>query len=400
MAIFQYSARNEYGEKVSGKVEARTRDQAASVLMSRDLLVISIKSSNSSSLAMLEEMLLGVKEDDLVNFTRQLATMISSGLSLATALAILQDQSKPAMGKLVTKILKDIEGGNTFASALKNYPDIFSRVYVQLVRAGEAGGVLEEVLERLAVTLEKKKDFRAKTKGAMIYPIIVVIAMVLVGAVMMIFVVPKLTQMYQDFDANLPFATRALIVISNFMAKFWYILALVVAVLVVVIKQWSKTELGEKKLDEVIMKVPILGQLHMKLVLTEFSRTLSLLLGSGVSLLESLEIVSQALDSAVIRSVINDARDEVEKGVPLSQALSAYEILPTILPQMVSVGEETGRIDEILLKLSEYYERESEYEVKNLTTIMEPLIMLVLGIGVGFMVISIIMPIYNLTSQF
>ncbi len=400
MAIFTYIARNEYGEKINGKVEARTREQAASVLINRKLLVIKVKPQGEASFAFVHDMLFGIKADDLVNFTRQLSTMISAGLPLATALSILQDQSKPSMSKLVSKILKDIEGGNSFADSLNNHPDVFSRVFIQLVRAGEVGGVLDNVLERLADTLEKKKDFRAKTKGAMIYPVIVVIAMIVVGFIMMIFVIPKLTQMYEDFNAELPFATRALIAISEFMSNFWYVIIIAAAGIVVGLRQWSKTEMGERKIDETIMEIPIIGDLHKKLVLTEFARTLSLLLGAGVSLLESLDIVAKALDSAVIREIIDEAKDEVEKGVPLSQALGVYEELPTILPQMISVGEETGRIDEILMKLAEYYERESEYAVKNLTTIMEPLIMLVLGVGVGFMVISIIMPIYNLTNQF
>jgi type IV pilus assembly protein PilC len=400
MAIFKYVARNEYGEKVNGKVEARTREQAASVLINRKLLVIKVKPQGEASFAFIHDMLFGIKADDLVNFTRQLATMISAGLPLATALSILQDQSKPSLSKLVSKILKDIEGGSSFADSLNNHPDVFSRVFIQLVRAGEVGGVLDNVLERLADTLEKKKDFRAKTKGAMIYPVIVVLAMIVVGFIMMIFVIPKLTQMYEDFNAELPFATRALITISKFMSNFWYVIIIAAAGIVVGLRQWSKTELGERKIDELIIKIPIIGDLHKKLVLTEFARTLSLLLGAGVSLLESLDIVAKALDSAVIREIIDEAKDDVEKGVPLSQALGAYEELPTILPQMISVGEETGRIDEILMKLAEYYERESEYAVKNLTTIMEPLIMVVLGVGVGFMVISIIMPIYNLTNQF
>ncbi len=400
MPIFKYTARNEYGEKISGKVEARNKEQAASVLMSRNLLVIKVKAQGATSFAFINNFFSGVKADDLVNFTRQLSTMISAGLPLATALSILQDQGDPALAKLVGNILRDIEGGKGFAESLKEHPDVFSRVYIQLVRAGEVGGVLDDVLNRLADTLEKKKDFKAKTKGAMIYPIIVVVAMTVVGFIMMIFVIPKLTQMYEDFDTELPFATRALIGVSEFMSKFWYVIILVVAAGVVGLKQWSQTELGEMKIDEFIMKIPVVGDVHKKLVLTEFARTLSLLLGAGVSLLESLDIVARAMDSAVLRQIVDDARQEVEKGVPLSQALGVYEDLPPILPQMISVGEETGHIDEILMKLAEYYERESEYAVKNLTTLMEPLIMVVLGVGVGFMVISIIMPIYNLTNQF
>ncbi len=400
MPIYKYKAKKKFGDIITGKVEARSKNQAALALMNRELLVIEIRSIAENSLSYLQSKILGVKTDDLVNFTRQLATMISAGLPLSTALSILQEQSNPAMSAVVTKVLKDIEGGNTFAKALKEHPDVFSRVYIQLVKAGEIGGVLDNVLERLAVTLEKQKDFRAKTKGAMIYPAIVMIAMVIVAFIMMVFVMPQLTEMYQEFDAQLPWTTRILIGLSNFMAKFWWIFIAAMVGLFLGLRTWYKTESGEKTIDKLLLKIPVYGVLRTKLVLTEFARTLSLLIASGVSLLESMDIVGNALNSISFRNAIHKAKDEVEKGVPMSTALQVYEIFPPILPQMISVGEETGRIDEILQKLSEYYEKESEYAVKNLTTMMEPLIMIILGVGVGFMVVSIIMPIYNLTNQF
>jgi len=400
MPIYKYTARNEYGEKVAGKVEAKDRNQAASTLMSRNLLLIDLKSMSAASFSGLQAKLFGVSQDDIVNFTRQLATMINAGLPLATALAILQDQTKPAMQTLVTKILKDIESGQTFAEALAEHPKVFSRVYIQLVRAGELGGVLDQVLDRLAETLEKQKDFREKTKGAMIYPVIVLIAMVVVAFIMMVFVMPKMTQMYQDFDAELPLPTRLLIALSDFSANYWWALLLMGGGGGFALRVWSQTEMGERKIDQWLMKIPLIGILRKKLILTEFARTLSLLLGSGVSLLEALDIVGRAVDSIAFREVFLGAKEEVEKGVSLSQALEVYEVVPRILPQMVAVGEETGRIDEILLKLAEYYERESEYAVKNLTTAMEPIIMAILGVGVGVMIVAIIMPIYNLTNQF
>jgi type IV pilus assembly protein PilC len=368
--------------------------------MNRKLLVIDIRPISEGSWSYLQSKIFGVKQDDLVNFTRQLATMINAGLPLSSALSILQEQSNPAMASVVTKVLKDVEGGKSLAGALQEHPDIFNRVYVQLVRAGEAGGVLDNVLRRLADTLEKQKDFRAKTKSAMIYPVIVLVAMVVVAFIMMVFVMPQLTQMYQEFEAELPLPTKVLISVSNFMAQFWWVFIGGTIAAVLGLRTWSKTEQGEKAIDQFILKLPVVGVLRKKLVLTEFSRTLALLITAGVSLLESLDIVSEALDSISFREVISQAKDEVEKGVSLSQALEVHDIFPPILPQMVSVGEETGRIDEILEKLSEYYEKESEYAVKNLTTMMEPMIMIILGVGVGFMAISIIMPIYNLTDQF
>ncbi len=400
MAIFKYVAKNEYSETIKGKVEAKNKSQAAAALISRNLLVIEIKQLGEQSFSQIKSMIFGIKQTDLVNFTRQLATMISAGLPLATALSILTDQSKPEMSALVTKILKEIEGGSTFAQALEKQKGAFSRVYIQLVRAGEVGGVLDDVLERLAVTMEKQKDFRAKTKGAMIYPVIVLLAMFGVGAIMMIFVIPKLTEMYKDFGTELPITTKLLIWTSEFMVSFWWLGLLMIGGLLVGLHYWQKTKKGEEAIDQLLLKVPIVGVLRTKIVLTEFSRTLALLMSAGVSLLEALDVVAQALNSVTYRNILLAVKNQVEKGTALSQAFSHYEDVPSILPQMIAVGEETGKMDEILFKLSEYYEKESEYAVKNLTTAIEPIIMIILAIGVGLMVISIIMPIYSLTSQF
>ncbi len=400
MPIFKYKARNEYGENVIGKVEAKNEGQAAKVLMGRNLLVINIRPIAEGTLANIFSSVFGVSTDDLVRFTRQLSTMINAGLPLSNALTILQNQSNPAMASVVTKLLKDVEGGSSFAEALAEQPDVFPRVFIQLVKAGEIGGVLDEVLQRMAQNLEKQKDFREKTKSAMIYPVIVVIAMAIVAFIMMVFVMPKLTQMYADFEAELPLPTKILITMSNFAANYWWIVILAVIGTVFGIRTWVQTEFGEKKVDEYLLKIPLFGPLRKKIVLAEFSRTLSLLIASGVPLLEALDIVAKTLNSVNFRSIFLEAKDEVKKGASLSQAIGVYEILPPILSQMISVGEETGRIDEILNKLSEYYERESEYAVKNLTSAMEPAIMIVLGLGVGVMVIAIIMPIYNLTAQF
>jgi type IV pilus assembly protein PilC len=400
MPIFSYSAKNPHNEPVKGKVEAQTKSQAAVILISRGLLVISVVPISDSGLAFMSGFLNKVKHDDLVNFTRQLATMVSAGLPLATGLSILRNQTNPAMAEVVSNLLREVEGGSTFAKALEKQPDVFDRIFIQLVRAGEIGGVLDKVLDKLAENLEKDKDFRAKTKGAMIYPIIVLTAMLIVGFVMMVFVVPKLTDMYKDFGAQLPLPTLILISLANFMARFWWLFIGSAVGGVVALQRWYKTPIGQRKLDRLMMKVPIIGVLRQKIVLTNFSRTLSLLLGSGVPLLSSLTIVSAAMGSIIYRDAMADVAKKVEKGVPLSRAMAVYDLFPGILHQMLAVGEETGKLDEVLLKLSKYFESESEQAVKNLTAAMEPLIMVVLGLGVGAMVIAVIMPIYSLTSQF
>lgn len=400
MPYFRYKARNQYGEKVSGKVEARNAHQAATELSVRQLLVIDIRPLTDDSFSTLRQLIFGIKFSDVVGFTRQLSTMISAGLPLASALSILVQQSKPEMSRMVATILQDIEGGATFTKALQKYPKHFNTIYVQLVRAGEVGGVLDDILSRLAVNMEKTKAFRSKTRGAMIYPVIVLLAMAAVSSIMMIFVIPQLTEMYRDFQADLPLATLVLVAVSDFMVNFWWAILIAIAAGVWAAKRWYKTEEGRRTFDGFVLRIPIFGELVQKIMLTEFARTLSLLLGAGISLLQAIEIVTDGTNNVIYKEAMADVYKQVEKGVSISKALSRYDVFPPILHQMMAVGEETGKLDEVLGKLSNYFEEESEQAVKNLTTAIEPIIMIVLGIGVGAMVIAVIMPIYNLTSQF
>jgi len=400
MPFFNYVAKNKLGQTVKGKAEAQDIKQAAKMLQERELLVIKLTPITEDSFAFIKGFFKGVKSDDVVRMTRQLATMISAGLPITNALSILVQQSKPEMSRMMAQILQTVEGGEPFSKALEKYPHVFPRIYVQLVRAGEAGGALDVVLERLADNLEKDKEFRSKTKGAMIYPAIITIAMLVVGFIMMAFVVPKLTAMYDDFGAELPMMTQVLVSISDFIAYFWWAVIGGIALGIFLFKKWKKTKSGDRKVSRFLIKLPIIGILLQKIMLTEFARTLALLLSAGVPLLESLDIVTDGMDNIIYREALRDATSKVEKGMPLSEALSLHEEFPPILYQMVSVGEETGKMDDVLNKLADYFEMESSQAVKNLTAAMEPLIMIILGLGVGFMVIAIIMPIYNLTSQF
>ncbi|MCB9813637.1 MAG: type II secretion system F family protein [Pseudomonadales bacterium] len=400
MAFFKYTAKNKFGENIKGKVESQTISQASSLLASRGLLVIKLEPLTKDTFAAIQGLMGGVKFDDVVNFTRQLATMITAGLPLAGALNILVRDGKVEVTKMMSIILQDVEGGHSFADALSKHKKIFSRLYIQLVKAGETGGVLDTVLERLADNMEKEKEFKAKTKGALIYPVIVILAMFAVGIIMMIFVIPKLTEMYRDFGSELPFLTRGLIGISDAMINYWYIVGALILGGSMAFKSYKKTAAGRYKIDGLILKIPIFGELKKKIILTEFSRTLALLLSSGISLLEAIAIVTESVENVVYRTALKEVNEQVEKGSSLSESLSHYDMFPTILHQMMSVGEETGKLDEVLAKLSAYFEQESEHAIKNMTTAIEPMIMIVLGLGVGAMVIAIIMPIYNLTSQF
>lgn len=400
MPLFIYKAKNQKNETIKGKVEASTLQQASSVLKEKGLFIVSLQALKQSEFAAFSAMFDRIKGGDIVNFTRQLSTMVTAGLTLTESFEILQKQSKPALQKVVTELLHDVEGGLTFAGALQKHPKVFSRVYIALVRSGESAGVLDKVLHRLADNLEKQYEFAAKTKGALIYPVIVMIAMVAVMFVMMVFVVPQLTSMYTDFGASLPAPTQILIGVSRVMTKFWYVFIGVFFGLGYALRAWRKTPVGEWQIDTLLLKIPIYGQLKIQIMMTEFSRTIALLIGAGVSLLSALEIVADSLENVRFRVGLAKAAQDVEKGVAFAEAMSRQEDFPQLVSQMTAVGEETGKLDEVLLKLSSYYESESEHAVKNLSTALEPIIMVVLGVAVGFLVIAIVLPIYDLTSKF
>jgi type IV pilus assembly protein PilC len=399
MQRFKFKAKTQAGLLRKGIVEAQSVGSAAQVLREQQLVIVELHeiAAGSGSLFSFGDK---VGFDDIVNFTRQLSTMISAGLPLTDALSILQVQVTPALQKRLTEILHSIEGGATFANSLQDHEEVFSRVYVSLVRAGEAAGVLDTILARLADTLEKQREFRAKTKGALIYPVIVLIGMLVVGLVMMVFVLPKLSVMYEDFDAELPLITQILIGTSTFMAKTWYLMVVLVFGGLYALRMWRKTKGGALRYDTLMLKLPIFGKIKSMTLMAEFSRTLALLASAGVSLVEGLSIVGGVVDSAVVRDALEKVQKDVERGNSLAESLAKHESFPMLVPQMVSVGEQTGKLDEVLNRVAGYFETESEHAIKNLSTAMEPVIMVVLGLGVGFMIVAIVVPIYNLTSTF
>jgi len=340
------------------------------------------------------------KEDELVNFTRQLSTMINSGLTLIDALRILKNQAPPSMAQVIDKTLTEIESGKSLSQALEATKDVFSSVYIALVRVGESAGLLDNILKKLAESMESEREFRSKTKGALVYPAIVVVGMVVVVTIMMIFVIPKMTEMYDDMGIDLPTMTRVLIGVSDFMAHYWYLLFGLVALLMSSFKKWAKTELGGMITEQVTFKIPVWGKLKEDMILAKFARTMGLLIASGISVIEALRIVGDTLGSRIYKEGLIQVMGRVEKGVSLAESMSMIEEFPSILPQMISVGEQTGKVDEVLTRLAIYYEAESAQKIKTLTTAIEPLIMVVMGVGVGFLVAAVILPIYNLTSQF
>jgi type IV pilus assembly protein PilC len=402
MSLFQYKARGADGKILTGLVEAPTESVASKLLHDKQLFVISLQQSKTQfSLTSIMQRFRKVGFGDVVNFTRQLSTMMTAGLSLPEALTILRTQTT---NTVFIAMLSDIEhqivSGGTLGDALAKYPTVFSNTYIALVRAGESSGTLDRVLSRLADILESQREFRSKVSGAMVYPIIIIIGMVGVVFIMMTVVVPKLTDLYKDFNIDLPLSTKILMSSSSFFVHWWWLMILVAVAGVTFFQRWRKSPEGELIVDTIILRIPLFGELQKKIILVEFTRTLGMLVASGIHILDGLRILRESLDNVVFRNAITEIAKKVEKGLPLGDTFAQFDVFPPIVSQMMKVGEETGKLDDTLLRLSGYFESESEHLVKGLTTAIEPIIMVILGVGVGFIVISVITPIYNLTSQF
>lgn len=401
MKKYNYRAKDKQGKAVTGRVEASSPEVAARLIRERELVLISLKPVRESPLLMIRRLRGKVSPSEVSTFTRQLATMVNAGLPITEALSILRTQARGGMQAVVVQVLADVEGGEPFSKALSKHPKVFTPTYIALIKAGEAGGVMDKVLSRLADNLEKRQEFRGKVKGALIYPTIILIGMVVVGFIMVIFVVPRLTILYTEFDAELPLPTRILIGISTLALKLWPLMLIALASGLYAFRLYSKTPRGRRKLDELLFKIPIMGELQKQIILAELTRSLSLMIGAGVSILEGLNITAGVVGNKVLSEALEDTALQVEKGFPIAYSFARHkEAFPFILSQMIAVGEETGKMEEVLGKISHIFEVESDQKVKGLTSAIEPLVMIVLGLGVGFLVIAIILPIYNLTSQF
>lgn len=403
MSLYYFSAKDIHGKKYSGEVEVIDEKALVTTLQKQGLIPIDIKPRNTRRVlsVSLPKLRGTISAAEVVGFTRQLSTMISAGLPLTDALVILEKQTKSqAFARIIAEVVADVEGGMALSTALSKHKGAFDTIYVKLVEAGETGGVLDKILLKLAETLEKERDFKAKTRGAFIYPAIVVAVMVIVIVIMMIFVIPKLTSLYTEIGAALPLPTKVLIFVSNFMRSFWWLLLLLFAMMVYGLRFFSKTEIGAQFFSKMILKIPIWGKIRKTLILSQFTRTLGLLIGAGIPIIAALRVVSDLLASQSYKEGLDFAISRVERGSPLYQPLAANPIFPPIIGQMLRVGEETGKMDEVLGRLSIYFEGESENLIRNLTTALEPIILVFLGVGVGILVLSVILPIYNLTSQF
>lgn len=400
MAEFIYKAKDSHGADHIGNIESADSSSAATILRKKGLIVISLKSKDGAKNKFLNAFFNRVSFTELVIITRQLATMVSSGLVLSDAIDILEEQqTNKVLRKTLGEVSQDVKGGLTLAQALGKHPNIFPHLFVNLIKSGEASGKLDQVLLQMAEGMEKDREFQAKIKGAMIYPIVVLSMMVVVIIIMMVFVIPKLVSLYTQSSIDLPLPTKILIGTSNLFIHFWWLGLLILIAGGISLYRWNKTPAGNMFLGKLILKTPLIGRIATNVALTNFSRTFGLLTSAGIPLLESIGIVSDLTDNPVFKKVLDDAYEGVEKGLPFSDVLVS-DVFPKIVGQMIRVGEETGKVDEIFFKLADFFESESDHLVKNLTVAIEPIVLIVLGVGVGFLVISIILPIYKLTTSF
>src|SRR3989344_835551 len=389
------------GKKVEGLIEAKDTSQAAVYLRSKNLYPVRIARLKEGGFAKIQAYASKPKFADVVFFTRQLASVLTSGLTLIEALRILKEQTEnTSMMEVIDGIVADIEDGKPFSAGLAKYPNVFFPVYVSLIKAAEASGLLEKVLVRLAENLEKEQRLKNTIRSALVYPAVIVVMMIAVLFAMMIFVIPQLSSLYVSLNVELPFVTKIVIGTSRFFILGWPFVVGILVIGVSFLNRWYQTEGGKYAIDKLSLVIPIFGKLIRQTILTEFSRTFGLMVGSGTSIVESLRKTAETSSNILYRSSISVISQQVAKGVSVGEAMALSPYLyPPILVAMAKIGEQTGKLDESLLRASDYFEREVDQTVKNLTTLLEPFILVVLGIGVAFLIIAIITPIYGLVSS-
>ncbi|MBI4685442.1 MAG: type II secretion system F family protein [Nitrospirae bacterium] len=400
MPNYTYRGRTKSGEIVSGVIDAPTAEAVAEQLFSKGHIPIKIEagihddvSPTSTGLGIFDR----IKTEDLIVFSRQLATLITAGVSFIKSLDTLAEQTRSRrLKRIIEDIRKDIEGGNSFSDALSKFPAVFSPLYVSMIRVGEEAGVLDDILERLASLLEHDAATHARIKAATRYPLIVVISITIAFFVLTTFVVPKFAALYQSSKVELPLPTRMLIFTNKAIRGYWPIIIGAVAGLVFGIKGYIKTPSGRWNLDKMKLGIPIIGAVVEKTVMSRFARIFSTLYKSGIPILHALEIVSGTLGNVIIARAVGVIKESVREGKGIAQPMANTKVFPPMVTQMVAVGEETGALDNMLTKVSDYYDLEVEYSIKNLSTTLEPLLLVLLAGMILFLALGIFLPIWDM----
>ncbi len=402
MPDFSYTARTAGNATQTGTVSAQNKAVAIESLKQKGLHPLVVKSAKKTGLQMEIKLPGGgsIKPKALVVFTRQFSTMISAGVPILKALSTLKDQSdSPALKVALEQVTADVQGGMSLSDALAKHPKAFSEIYVNMVRAGEEGGILDQILNRLATQQEKDSTIRSKFKGAMIYPAVVTTVAIIAVVFLMVGVIPKLTSILIENGGQLPIQTKIIIGISDLLIHKWPIILLVGGGGLFIFRRWAKTPKGHRNLHRFFLKMPIFGKIILKVNVARFARIFSSLLGAGVSVNEALETTAGALSNVVIRDSLIEASKMIRNGHTVSESLAASNILPEIIIQMAAVGEETGQLDTVLNKVAEFYEEEVDTIINSLSSIIEPILIVGLGTIVGFIVASVLGPITALQGS-
>lgn len=397
MVKYLYRAKNNQGQIVTGTVTANNEFDAEKALMDHRLVVIDIIPEKKFSTNTIFKSKITTKDRAL--FARQLATMISAGMTLTKSLSIVAQQARnDRLKEIYNNVYKDLEEGYSFSSALAKHPDAFDRVFIAIVKSGETTGNLEKVLTETANRLENESNFSSKIKGAMLYPAFILVALLLIGAYMMIKVIPQLKSIFEQAGSNLPWVTRALIAVSNFLTHYWWAALVALALIIIAARYWIISDLGARTINRWEISIPGIKQLTIGMYMSRFARVMEMLILAGVPLIDGLKIAAGTMNNQVFEEGINEMIVEVEKGVPLSVPILKNEDFPSLLGQMVAVGEQTGKMDEVLGKVAEYYEEETDQRIKSISTLVEPVILVIIGAGVAFLVFAVLMPIYNIAQ--
>ncbi len=383
-----------------GEMEAGSTAEVTEYLKNNGYFPVEINEKRKSEYTLASQLFDRVSFSDITYMTRQFAIMLDAGLTLIDALEILIKQTtKVPFKKMLQDIDRTIRDGKNFSEALKKHPAYFSNFYIALIKSGEASGKLDMILLKLAEHLERQREFRAKIRNALIYPSVIVSAMFIMIFVMFAFVMPQLLGLYENFQVELPQSTRIVMAISNVASTYWYLFVIVIIVAVIGFKKFFATERGRKYLDEQTLRVPVLGNVVKTASLVDATRTLSILISSGVPILEGFAIVTDVNDNSVFKAAFARVTKQVEKGSGIGTSMANEHVFPPSLVQMTIVGEQTGHLDETLMKISEYYQNESESAIKAMLTLIEPTILVVLGLTVGLIVFAVLSPIFSLTNS-
>lgn len=405
MSQFTYTAVNKEGKTVSSSTEAKSKEAVTALLVRQGYRPLIVKEQHSISSKGLQRLLGAgrVRHKDMVIFTRQLSTMINAGVPLVRSLAtLLQQTENKALKTILISISKDVEGGLALGDALAKHPETFSSIYINMVRAGEAGGILDDILNKLAIQQEKDARIRAKVKSASTYPIILLTITVGAFFALTIFVIPKIGKMIKDLageDTKLPPQTEIMLMISDFMQKRWYILLAAAIITIIVYKKYTATPKGRFQKDYVLLKIPVIKTIITKVAIARFSRIFASLMAAGVSVLETLEVTGNAIGNKVIERELAEAAKAVKNGQQLSQPLSQSPYFPPIVSQMLAIGEETGQSETILIKVADFYEEEVDAVVDGMSSIIEPIMIAIMGGMVGLIAASVIGPISSLAQN-